>query len=257
MDWYLILAIAIPFLFVIGVINNAIKDQRKLEKGKLQGFLRKRVGKSDQPYDDDDDWGVKARQDLKKAVEETSSSNQAKVLKGAKHDGNNSNIEPGQELEQGVGQERSEQDRMVSDLSQNNPLSNKTVDNFKPLGDTKAKNASDYFANYYKQSYTSTKTSLVHFPLWNLKPLFYLSKDNYDTEGFSSQPPWCVYNAKSQADDVPCVMRHAPCAMCHGPWGLSWALGMMRWHEKIADEDEGGPNLLEGRAQECARLLRL
>lgn len=143
MDWYLILAIAIPFLFVIGVINNAIKDQRKLEKGKLQGFLRKRVGKSDQPYDDeDDDWGVKARQDLKKAVEETSSSNQAKVLKGAKHDNNNSNIEP--------GQERSEQDRMVSDLSQNNPLSNKTVANFKPLGDTKAKNASDYFANYYK-----------------------------------------------------------------------------------------------------------
>lgn len=157
MDWYLILAIAIPFLFVIGVINNAIKDQRKLEKGKLQGFLRKRVGKSDQPYDDEDeDWGVKARQDLKKAVEETSSSNQAKVLKGAKHDGNNSNIEPEQGLEQGLGlglglgQERSEQDRMVSDLSQNNPLSNKTVGNFKPLGDTKAKNASDYFANYYK-----------------------------------------------------------------------------------------------------------
>lgn len=147
MDWYLILAIAIPFLFVIGVINNAIKDQRKLEKGKLQGFLRKRVGKSDQPYDDeDDDWGVKARQDLKKAVEETSSSNQAKALKGAKHDGNNSNIEP----ELGLGQERSEQDRMVSDLSQNNPLSNKTVGKFKPLGDTKAKNASDYFANYYK-----------------------------------------------------------------------------------------------------------
>ena len=154
MDWYLILAIAIPFLFVIGVINNAIKDQRKLEKGKLQGFLRKRVGKSDQPYDDeDDDWGVKARQDLKKAVEETSSSNQAKVLKGAQHDGNNSNIEPGQELEQGLGQEHSKQDRLVSDLSQNNPLSNKTVGNFKPLGDTKAKNASDYFANYYKQSY--------------------------------------------------------------------------------------------------------
>ena len=155
MDWYLILAIAIPFLFVIGVINNAIKDQRKLENGKLQGFLRKRVGKSDQPYDDeDDDWGVKARQDLKKAVEETSSSNQAKVLKGAQHDGDNSNIEPGQELKQGLGQEHSKQDRMVSDLSQNNPLSNKTVGNFKPLGDTKAKNASDYFANYYKQSDT-------------------------------------------------------------------------------------------------------
>ena len=215
MDWYLILAIAIPFLFVIGVINNAIKDQRKLENGKLQGFLRKRVGKSDQPYDDeDDDWGVKARQDLKKAVEETSSSNQAKVLKGAKHDGNNSKIEPEQEL----GQEHSEQDRMVSDLSQNNPLSNKTVANFKPLGDTKAKNASDYFANYYKQSYTSTKTSLVHFPRWSLKLLFYLSKDNYDTKGFSSQPPWCLYKAKSQADDVPCTMCQVLWAMGHGPW---------------------------------------
>ena len=216
MDWYLILAIAIPFLFVIGVINNAIKDQRKLEKGKLQGFLRKRVGKSDQPYDDeDDDWGVKARQDLKKAVEETSSSNQAKVLKGAQHDGDNSNIEPGQELEQGLGQEHSKQDRMVSDLSQNNPLSNKTVGNFKPLGDTKAKNASDYFANYYKQSYTPYN-ELVHFLRWSLKLLFYLSKDNYDTVGFSSQPPWCVYKAKSQADDVPCAMCHVPCAMRHG-----------------------------------------
>lgn len=125
MDWYLILAIAIPFLFVIGVINNAIKDQHKLEKGKLQGFLQKRVGKKDNAYDDDeDDWGIKARQDLKKALEESEAQIQ----------------EP----------KPSEQDQVVNDLSGNNPLSDKTVGNFKPLGDHKAKTASDYFANYYK-----------------------------------------------------------------------------------------------------------
>lgn len=135
MDWYLILAIAIPFLFVIGVINNAIKDQHKLEKGKLQGFLQKRVGKKDNAYDDEeDDWGVKARQDLKRAVEETSPENQTKD----------------QVVNDSPKEKRSEQDLMVEDLSQNNPLSEKTVGNFKPLGNTNATNASDYFAKYYK-----------------------------------------------------------------------------------------------------------
>ncbi len=38
---YLYLAIAIPFLFVIGTIYSAIKEQRKLEKTTLQDILNK------------------------------------------------------------------------------------------------------------------------------------------------------------------------------------------------------------------------
>lgn len=38
---YLYLAIAIPFLFVIGTVYSAIKEQRKLEKTTLQDILNK------------------------------------------------------------------------------------------------------------------------------------------------------------------------------------------------------------------------
>lgn len=71
MDWYLILAIAIPFLFVIGVVNNAIKDQCRLEKGKLQSYLQNKVARPATSYDDeDDDWGKKADQENNKDLKE-------------------------------------------------------------------------------------------------------------------------------------------------------------------------------------------
>lgn len=54
MDYFLVLAIAIPFLFLIGVVYNAIKDQKKLENGKLKEILadRQRRGYVPPQYDD-------------------------------------------------------------------------------------------------------------------------------------------------------------------------------------------------------------
>ena len=78
MDWLIVVAIAVPFLFVVGVVYNAIKDQKKLEqkfhhvisaraqeqaaaaaKAQAQGKLYVRA------YDDDDDYGLVPRQALK------------------------------------------------------------------------------------------------------------------------------------------------------------------------------------------------
>ncbi len=39
---WLYIVIAIPFLFVVGVIYNAIKEQKRLENGKLKEILEKR-----------------------------------------------------------------------------------------------------------------------------------------------------------------------------------------------------------------------
>lgn len=67
MDYFLVLAIAIPFLFLIGVVYNAIKDQKKLENGKLKEILadRQRRGYVPPQYDDQDKYGLPARQDLR------------------------------------------------------------------------------------------------------------------------------------------------------------------------------------------------
>ncbi len=68
MGWGAALAIAIPFLFVIGTVMNALKDQKKLENGKLRKILEQRKAEREQyrklhghempsqKYDDDDDW---------------------------------------------------------------------------------------------------------------------------------------------------------------------------------------------------------
>lgn len=39
---WLYIVIAVPFLFLIGVIYNAIKEQKRLESGKLKEILEKR-----------------------------------------------------------------------------------------------------------------------------------------------------------------------------------------------------------------------
>lgn len=41
--WIAYLAIAIPILFVIGTVYNAIKEQKKLENGELKRVLKKRA----------------------------------------------------------------------------------------------------------------------------------------------------------------------------------------------------------------------
>ncbi len=68
MSWGAALAIAIPFLFVIGTVMNALKEQKKLENGKLKKILEQRKAEREQyralhghdmpspKYDDDDDW---------------------------------------------------------------------------------------------------------------------------------------------------------------------------------------------------------
>lgn len=80
MNWYLVLALSVPFFFVIGVVYSAIKEQKGLEDGLLQKVLKERHDKGlinkagaarayGDAYDDDDDYGVPARADLKRAHE--------------------------------------------------------------------------------------------------------------------------------------------------------------------------------------------
>ncbi|MGN0908414.1 MAG: hypothetical protein ACI4NA_02240 [Succinivibrio sp.] len=71
MSWGAALAIAIPFLFVIGTVVSALKDQKKLEQGKLRKVLERRKAEQEEyfklhgremprpGYDDDDDWPVR------------------------------------------------------------------------------------------------------------------------------------------------------------------------------------------------------
>ncbi len=105
MDWYIVLALAVPFLFVIGVIYNALKEQKVLEDGQLKKVLteRKAKGLAPAPADDDDDYGLPARQDLKRAAPPSSAAAPASVP--PRH---------------------------------------------QPLGNTEAKNAASYFAQYYQ-----------------------------------------------------------------------------------------------------------
>lgn len=67
--WLLVLVIAIPFLFLIGVVNNAVKDQKKLEQ-RHNKFMEERGAvpsrKSAGDSYDDDDWGIPERQDLRR-----------------------------------------------------------------------------------------------------------------------------------------------------------------------------------------------
>ncbi|MBO5566264.1 MAG: hypothetical protein J5934_03440 [Succinivibrio sp.] len=64
---WIFIAIALPFLFVVGLVYNAIKEQKKLEKGELKAVLEnrrreeeeylKRTGKKFErpdPYEDKD-----------------------------------------------------------------------------------------------------------------------------------------------------------------------------------------------------------
>ncbi|MCK0534629.1 MULTISPECIES: hypothetical protein [unclassified Anaerobiospirillum] len=177
MNWLLILAIAVPFLFVIGVINNAVKDQRKLEKGKLQGFLEKRAGMTPEPYDDEDeDWG-QTRHDLKKAVEQTSPEAQQgaaeRAIKEAKEEVLRSEAEKqaavaaaaaaavaareaaaaGRDAPVAAGTATGTSGgRSVADeLNGNNPALKATQVHHEPLGNTEASDASSYFSRYYKQ----------------------------------------------------------------------------------------------------------
>jgi hypothetical protein len=63
MNIWLLLVIIVPFLFLIGTINNALKAQKKLEEGTLKELLKKREEQKQhakdkllqQKYEDDED----------------------------------------------------------------------------------------------------------------------------------------------------------------------------------------------------------
>lgn len=67
MNYFIILAIVIPFLFLVGVIYNALKEQKKLESETLPKFLAQRQAQgnhySGDSYDADDDYGRSPQKD--------------------------------------------------------------------------------------------------------------------------------------------------------------------------------------------------
>lgn len=81
MNWYIVLALSVPFLFVIGVVYSAIKEQKVLEEGQLKKVLAERHAKGlinnaagkGQSRDEEDDYGLPERQDLKRAAAVTAS----------------------------------------------------------------------------------------------------------------------------------------------------------------------------------------
>ena len=137
MNWVVIVAIAVPILFVIGMINNAFKDQKKLEDVALRNYLSKRKGKRANGYDDDDDdWGVKARA-LKRAVKE---------------DNTPSDVTSSDALaREGAASSAISKD-LAGDIDTLHPYAPRSSEaSYKPMGDTQATNAASYFSAYYKQ----------------------------------------------------------------------------------------------------------
>ena len=137
MNWVVIVAIAVPILFVIGMINNAFKDQKKLEDGALRNYLSKRKGKRVNGYDDDDDdWGVKARA-LKRAVKE---------------DNTPSDVTTSDALAREVSASSAISKDLAGDIDTLHPYAPRSSEaSYKPMGDTQATNAASYFSAYYKQ----------------------------------------------------------------------------------------------------------
>lgn len=147
MNWVLILAIAVPVLFVIGMINNAIKDQKKLEDGALKKYLSKRKVKNPNGYDDDDDWGVKARA-LKRAVADDTATNKP------------SPVTSSEALAKESSASSSYSTELFGDVDSLKPHAPRSSEaSFKPMGDTDATNAASYFSAYYKQDEQGSDTA--------------------------------------------------------------------------------------------------
>ena len=138
MNWYLVLALSVPFLFVIGVVYSAIKEQKGLEDGLLQKVLKERHDKGlinkagaarayGDAYDDDDDYGVPARADVKRAHESAATT------------ATTTDATP--EGRQAVASEA--QSAQVPQAPQ-------------ALGNTEARDAASYFAKYYQDENQSS-----------------------------------------------------------------------------------------------------
>lgn len=138
MNWYLVLALSVPFLFVIGVVYSAIKEQKGLEDGLLQKVLKERHDKGlinkagaarayAKSADDDDDYGVPARADVKRAHESAATT------------ATTADATP--EGRQAVASEA--QSAQVLQAPQ-------------ALGNTEARDAASYFAKYYQDENQSS-----------------------------------------------------------------------------------------------------
>lgn len=145
MDWYIVLALAVPFLFVVGVVYSAIKEQKVLEDGPLKKVLAERHAKGlinkRGAYDDEDDYGVPARQDLKRSPSEPqdnpseaqrSQSESLSEQQGHQAEGASSPAETQRTQNDGATEPNHEPKRYES------------------LGNTEARDAASYFAKYYK-----------------------------------------------------------------------------------------------------------
>lgn len=66
MNWWIVLVIAAPLLFVVGTVLNALKEQKRFEQGELQkilkerrkqrnGYIKKHGINPRDPYEDEDD----------------------------------------------------------------------------------------------------------------------------------------------------------------------------------------------------------
>lgn len=146
MDWYLILVIAIPFLFVIGVVNNALKEQHRLEKRmqsrppKLSAdsldrehlkAAKRKAPKAwqQQMQPDEDDYGLAPRQDLRRAAAAAADAAAAKSEDSTAPSGT------------------AHEDAAVTD-SKENKSADGPAQATMPEGNTEASDAASYFSRY-------------------------------------------------------------------------------------------------------------
>ena len=141
MNWYIVLALAVPFLFVVGVVYSAIKEQKVLEDGPLKKVLAERHAKGlinkRGAYDDEDDYGVPARQDLKRSPSESQRSQSAPQQSQSEQHSHQAEGASAPAVEQ-----RTQNDGVVE--PSNEPK------RYESLGNTEARDAASYFAKYYK-----------------------------------------------------------------------------------------------------------
>lgn len=145
MDYFLVLAIAIPFLFLVGVVYNALKDQKKLEQGKLKEILaeRQRKGYIPPAYDDEDDYGIPARTSAK--AQETAATTASKKAETApvQDAGNSAAVKS--------DANKADKDIQAQDPASDDESSESELLQDRPLGPTnlEAKDASSYFSKYH------------------------------------------------------------------------------------------------------------
>lgn len=141
MNWYIVLALAVPFLFVVGVVYSAIKEQKVLEDGQLKKVLAERHAKGlinkRGAYDDEDDYGVPARQDIKRSPSESQRSQSAPQQSQSE-----------QHSHQAEGASAPAEAQRTQSDGATEP--NHEPKRYESLGNTEARDAASYFAKYYK-----------------------------------------------------------------------------------------------------------